>query len=128
MYAELSGLSKKAIDCAAKADMQHELLNIFKAFIYDAQSRLESLDSENLTDINNPVVIKHKGRPPKRLAANVEKDLHREKRILKDSANIMIEDHNISSNIEGSASGTKGRKCSNCKQYGHYAKTCPNII
>ncbi|PKB93559.1 hypothetical protein RhiirA5_440957 [Rhizophagus irregularis] len=35
MYVELSGLLKKAIDYAIKADMQHELLNIFKAFIYD---------------------------------------------------------------------------------------------
>ena len=30
MYAELSGLSKKAIDYATKADMQHELLNVLR--------------------------------------------------------------------------------------------------
>ena len=59
LYAELSGLSKKAINSAIRADMQHKLLNIFKAFIYDVQSKL---DPGNLTDdINNPVVTKHKG-------------------------------------------------------------------
>ncbi|CAI2200014.1 6333_t:CDS:2, partial [Funneliformis geosporum] len=51
MYAELSGLSKKAINSAIRADMQ------------------------NLTDdINNPVVTKHKERPLKRcMAAGVER-------------------------------------------------------
>ncbi|CAB4409976.1 unnamed protein product [Rhizophagus irregularis] len=56
MYAELFGLLKKAIDYATKADMQHELLNVFKAFIYDVQSRLEVL-----TNINNSIIVKHKG-------------------------------------------------------------------
>uniref|UniRef100_U9TAX6 SWIM-type domain-containing protein n=1 Tax=Rhizophagus irregularis (strain DAOM 181602 / DAOM 197198 / MUCL 43194) TaxID=747089 RepID=U9TAX6_RHIID len=122
IYAELSGLSKKAIDYATKADMQHELLNVFKAFIYDVQGRLEVL-----TDINNPIIVKHKGRPPKRLISNVEKNLHREKRVLKDIVNV-VEEHCISSHIEDSASGTKGQKCSKCKQYGHYVKTCSNVI
>jgi hypothetical protein len=122
VYAELSGLSKKAIDYAIKADMQQELLNIFKVFIYDVQSRLEP---ENLTDINNPVVTKHKGRPPKRLQANVEKDLHKERRVVKDSSNVsMREDHSALNNVEDS----KSRKCSKCKQYGHYAKTCQNNV
>ncbi|CAI2181123.1 246_t:CDS:1, partial [Funneliformis geosporum] len=57
VYAELSRLLKKAIDYAIKADMQQELLNIFKSFIYDVWSKLEL---KNLTDINNPVVIKYK--------------------------------------------------------------------
>ena len=101
MYAELSGLSKKAINSAIRADMQHELLNIFKAFIYDIQSKL---DPGNLTDdINNPVVTKHKERPPKRLMASVEKGLHRAKRVLKDSNNVnVIEDHGANNNIEDS--------------------------
>ncbi|PKY14068.1 hypothetical protein RhiirB3_502008 [Rhizophagus irregularis] len=122
IYAELSELSKKAIDYATKADMQHELLNVFKAFIYDVQGRLEVL-----TDINNPIIVKHKGRLLKRLISNVKKDLHREKRVLKDIVNV-VEKHCISSHIEDSASGTKGQKCSKCKQYGHYMKTCPNVI
>lgn len=125
MYAELAGLSKKAIDCALKSDKQQELLNIFKAFIYDVKSRLEP---ENFTDINNPVVVMHKGRPPKRLIASVEKVLNREKRVLKDiSSRNIIEDNNTSNIIEDSTNDTKGRKCSKCKQYGHYAKTCQNI-
>ncbi|CAB4490448.1 unnamed protein product [Rhizophagus irregularis] len=70
MYAELAGLSKKAIDCALKSDKQQELLNIFKAFIYDVKSGLEP---ENFTDVINPVVIKHKGQPPKRLISSIEK-------------------------------------------------------
>ncbi|CAB5384380.1 unnamed protein product [Rhizophagus irregularis] len=65
----------------------NELSNLFKAFIYDIQSRLEG----NSIDINNPVVIKHKGRPLKRLVANVEKDvLHREKKVLKDSSALLM--------------------------------------
>ena len=128
MYAQLAGLSKKAIDCALKSDKQQELLNIFKAFIYDIKNRLEP-ENENLTDdIINPVVVKHKGRPPKRLMASIEKVLNREKRVLKDisSGNIM-EDNNTPNIIEDSTNDTKGRKCGNCKQYGHYAKTCQNI-
>src|SRR5688572_19201461 len=31
IYAELFGLSKKGIDCALKANMQHELVNLLKA-------------------------------------------------------------------------------------------------
>ena len=126
MYAELAGLSKKAIDCALKSDKQQELLNIFKAFIYDVKSRLEQ--AENFTDIINPVVVKHKGRPPKRLVASVEKGLNREKRVLKDIGNgNVIEDNNTSNIIEDSTNDAKGRKCGKCKQYGHYAKTCQNI-
>ena len=80
----------------------------------------------NLTDINNSIVIKHKGRPAKRLIANVEKGLHKEKRILEDSSNVnVIEGQSNSYNLENS---TKGRKCGKCGQYGHYAKTCQNIV
>ncbi|CAB4444471.1 unnamed protein product [Rhizophagus irregularis] len=126
MYAELAGLSKKAIDCALKSDKQQELLNIFKAFIYDVKSELEP---ENFTDVINPVVIKHKGRPPKRLISSVEKGLNREKRVLKDVSNSnVIEDNNTSNIVEDFTNDTKGRKCSKCKQYGHYAKTCQNVI
>ncbi len=35
IYVKLFGLSKKAVDYAIKADMQHELSDIFKTFIYD---------------------------------------------------------------------------------------------
>ena len=34
-YAELARLSKKAIEYAIQADMQHELLSLFKIFIYN---------------------------------------------------------------------------------------------
>ncbi|GET51797.1 protein FAR1-RELATED SEQUENCE 11 isoform X2 [Rhizophagus irregularis DAOM 181602=DAOM 197198] len=102
MYAELAGLSKKAIDCALKSDKQQELLNIFKAFIYDVKSGLEP---ENFTDVINPVVIKHK-------------DV---------SNSNVIEDNNTSNIVEDFTNDTKGQKCSKCKQYGHYAKTCQNV-
>ncbi|PKC58238.1 hypothetical protein RhiirA1_400795 [Rhizophagus irregularis] len=126
MYAELAGLSKKAIDCALKSDKQQELLNIFKAFIYDVKSGLEP---KNFTDVINPVVIKHKGRPLKRLISSVEKGLNREKRVLKDVSNSnVLEDNNTSNIIEDFTNDTKGRKCSKCKQYRHYAKTCQNVI
>ncbi|CAI2190148.1 9609_t:CDS:2, partial [Funneliformis geosporum] len=107
MYVELTGLSKKVIDCALKSNKQQELLNIFKAFIYDVKNRLEL---ENSTDIINPIVIMHKGQPPKRLMARV---LNREKQILKDiSKGNIIEDNNASNIIEDSTNNTKGQKCS----------------
>ena len=108
IYAELMGLAKKGIDCALKANMQHELVKLLKTFIYDVQNKnIEKTDF--LTDINNLAITKHKGRPPKRFKSNVEVS---SKRILKDSTNIIDE--------------TKGRRCGRCKQFGHYSKTCQN--
>uniref|UniRef100_U9T8A6 Uncharacterized protein n=1 Tax=Rhizophagus irregularis (strain DAOM 181602 / DAOM 197198 / MUCL 43194) TaxID=747089 RepID=U9T8A6_RHIID len=39
IYVELSRLSKKATDCAIKSNMQHELVNLLKAFIYDVHNK-----------------------------------------------------------------------------------------
>jgi hypothetical protein len=78
IYAELFGLSKKAIDCALKADMQRELVNQLKTFIYDAQNK-NVQEVESIADINNPAIVKHKGRPPKRLKSSVETSLVRGK-------------------------------------------------
>ncbi|PKB93919.1 hypothetical protein RhiirA5_440011 [Rhizophagus irregularis] len=72
------------------------------AFIYDVKSGLEP---ENFTDVINPVVIKHK-------------DV---------SNSNVIEDNNTSNIVEDFTNDTKGQKCSKCKQYGHYAKTCQNV-
>jgi hypothetical protein len=118
MFAELFGLSRKAIDFALKFNMQCELLNILKSFIYDAQDKLEI---EQTTIINNPTITKHKGRPPtKRLKSNVEMSLSKgTKRVLKDSTQVNIADDNV-------IDETRGRRCGNCKQFGHYAKTCQN--
>jgi len=115
IYAELSGLSKKATDCAIKSNMQYELVNLLKAFIYDVhnknvQETQETQETE--TNINNPTITKHKGRPPKRFKSSVETS---GKRVLKDSTNVNITENE-----------TRGRKCGKCKQHGHYAKTCPN--
>jgi hypothetical protein len=63
IYAELFGLSKKATDCALKANMQHELVNLLKSFIYDTHNKnvQETQETETFADINNPTIIKHKG-------------------------------------------------------------------
>src|ERR1043165_652416 len=83
------------------------------------------LEPENLTDINNPRVIKHKGRPPKRLMASVEKVLDRRKRVLNDTSNVTEEHASNNNNMEAALTDDiKGRKCGKCRQYGHYAKTC----
>src|SRR3989337_1057962 len=95
VYAELSELSKKAIDYAIKANMQHELSNALKKLIHDIQNKINENENgnenENLADINNPPVIKHKGRPPKRLKASVES---KGKQVLKDSTQVNIMDGN----------------------------------
>jgi hypothetical protein len=121
IYAELFGLSKKAIDCALKANMQHELVNLLKAFIYDTHNKnvQETQETETFTDINNPAITKHKGRPPKRFKSSVET---LGKRVLKDSTKVNITDNVI---LE-ETNNTKGRKCGKCKQYGHYVKMCQN--
>jgi hypothetical protein len=118
IYAELFGLSKKAIDCALKANMQHELVNLLKSFIYDTHNK-NVQETETFADINNSDITKHQGRPPKRLKSSVET---LGKRVLKDSTKVNITDNVI---VE-ETNNTKGRKCGKCKQYGHYAKTCQN--
>ncbi|CAG8711906.1 12359_t:CDS:2, partial [Cetraspora pellucida] len=104
VYAELVRLSKKAIDCTIKTDIQYELSNIFKSFIYDIQNK-----------------------PPKRLKVNVKKSLHKEKEVLLDNTYINVIEDDTSNSVEN-LSDTKGQKCGKCKQYGHYAKTCQNVI
>ncbi len=123
IYAELFGLSKKAIDCALKVNMQHELVNLLKAFIYDThnknvQETQETQETETFTDINNPAITKHKGRPPKRFKSSVET---LRKRVLKNSTKV-----NITDNVIVEEETIKDRRCGKCKQYGHYAKTCQN--
>ncbi|CAB4385824.1 unnamed protein product [Rhizophagus irregularis] len=119
IYAELFGLLKKGIDCALKTNMQNELVNLLKAFIYDAQNK-NVQEVEPFADVNNPAIIKHKGQPPKRFKSNVELSSSKgSKRVLKNSTQVNIIDHGV-------IDETKGRRCGKCKQYGHYSKTCQN--
>ncbi|PKB95090.1 hypothetical protein RhiirA5_437393 [Rhizophagus irregularis] len=70
---------------------------------------MSRLELENFTDVINPVVIKHKGWPPKRLISSIEKVLNRENWVLKDVSNSnVIEDNNTSNIIEGFTNDTKG--------------------
>ena len=41
--------------------MQEELSDMFKSFIYNVQCKIDNQEIENLADINNPAIIKHKG-------------------------------------------------------------------
>ncbi|RHZ67646.1 hypothetical protein Glove_300g54 [Diversispora epigaea] len=107
------------IDYAIKANLGQELSNKFKTLIYEAQNKSQETEIHYLAC--NPAVIKHKGQPPKRLKAGIEKDAHKEKQVLKNSTNVS------NNNTESVTTNINGRKCGNCKQYGHYAKTCPNI-
>ena len=129
IYAELNGLAKKGIDCALKINMHRELLNILKSFIYDAQSKMNEQDPEAFTNVANPTITKHKGRPPKRLKANVEQSGFNRNwvnRVLKDSTqDNMKNDNNI---LEDETNNSKERRCGCCREYGHYAKTCPNVV
>ena len=124
IYAELSGLAKKSIDYALRINMRHELLNILRSFIYDAQIKMDGHESEMFTNITNPAITKHKGRPPKRFKASVEQfNGSRVNRVLKDSTQ-----DNMRTEVEEEACSSKGRRCGNCREYGHYAKTCPNVV
>ena len=105
--------------------MQNELSSILKAFIYDAQNKMNGQEIETFVNVNNSAIIKHKGRPPKRLKAGVEQSTSKENRVLQDSMQVNVRnDNNV---LEGEMNNnTKGRRCGICKQYGHYAKTCQN--
>ena len=72
--------------------MRYELLNILKTFIYDAQNKInnQKTETETFFNINNPAIIKHKGRPPKRLKSNAEKSVFKQgKQVLRDSTNVI---------------------------------------
>jgi hypothetical protein len=130
IYAELFGLSKKVIDSAIKADMYRELSDMYKKFLYDVQKKIdENQNTTNdhvidITGINNPNITKHKGRPPKRLKSSVEQSTSKGKRILRNNA------HTTTDNKENADNNgdIKGRKCGNCKQYGHNTRTCQASI
>jgi len=128
IYAELFRLLKKTVDYAIKADMQYELSNIFKTFIYDIQNKINDQKTENLANICNPTVIKHKGWPLKRLKASAKQFLFKGKQMLKDSSRVNIREDNGELNvIEDETNNIRGQKCGRCKQYRHYAKTCQSI-
>ena len=80
------------------------MLNLLKAFIYDTHNKnvQETQETETFTDINNPAITKHKGRPPKRLKSSVEP---LGKRVLKDSAKVNITDNII---VEEETNSTRG--------------------
>jgi len=60
--------------------MQDELSDMFKTFIYNIQCKINNQEIENLSDINNPAIVKHKGRPysclPKLLSKSIAKFRH----------------------------------------------------
>ena len=64
------------------ANMQQEFMNLFKTFIYDAQNK--NIQEAN---VNNPAIIRHKGRPQQRLKSSVETQ---GKRVLKDSTQVRM--------------------------------------
>ena len=124
IYTELSSILKKAIDYVIKTDMQKELSDMIKIFIYNIQCKINNQEIENLenlADINNPAIIRHKGWLPKRFKANVKQFLSKGKWVLKDSTQV-----NIIEDAEG-LNVIKDQKCRKCKQYRYYAKTCQNI-
>ncbi|CAG8722168.1 5444_t:CDS:2 [Cetraspora pellucida] len=84
IYAELLGLSKKAINLAIRVNIQQELSNTLKDFIHKTQDQINYQDNDqqnnhSTADINNPAIIKHRGRPSKRLKSNIKELLHKEK-------------------------------------------------
>ena len=74
MYAELFGLSKKAIDHAIKVNMHYKLSIVLKAFMADAQNKTDSLNifNEQTIEVLNPIITQYKGYPLKRFKASVE--------------------------------------------------------
>ena len=52
----------------------------------------QKTETETFFNINNPAIIKHKERPPKRLKSNAEKSIFKQgKQVLRDSINIIEE-------------------------------------
>lgn len=127
-YAKLSGLSKKVVGLALKADLSEKLSGVLNTFLHEAQDKIsasqkhdeddESDNSdnsdeyyENYENVNNPIITKHKGRPPKRLKSSVEETSNKGKHQLKDnmSLNIINKDLGTGSSIKEVVSNNKGR-------------------
>ena|SRR5688572_30036784 len=100
--------------------MYEELNELLKDFIIDAKSKIESFEHGTFTnmEINNPIVIRHKERLSKRYKSSVETT----------QSKVLCEQNNTTNNNESNqgTTNTHSRKCSKCKQIGHYAKKCPN--
>ncbi|CAG8800217.1 19315_t:CDS:2 [Cetraspora pellucida] len=124
VYAELFGLSKKAIDLAIKSDISRKLVNTLKLFLNDVQDKNQQTNNDdNQIVINNPNIVKHKGQPSKRLKSNIEYGSFKSGQVLQNNINTT----NIIKNMSGDSdnettSVVKRRICGKCKQYGHYAK------
>ncbi|RIB17722.1 hypothetical protein C2G38_2186593 [Gigaspora rosea] len=97
---------------------------IFKPIKSNVRHAAENYVDEN--NVNNSNITKHKGRPPNRLKSSVELS----NQVLRDSTRHNIKNDGLACNSTKNSvraiSDIKGRKCGKYRQFGHYAKTCPN--
>lgn len=128
-YTKGMGLCKKAVDTALKANAYNELCGMLNNFINTkiSQQISNSQSSEDL--IANPVVFTQRGRPPNRYKSSLEIAQSKPKRRpLSDISG----DRNVEENRRNQCDletldNHRSRQCRNCKEYGHYSKTCPTV-
>ncbi|CAG8528782.1 14369_t:CDS:2, partial [Funneliformis mosseae] len=75
-----------------------------KTFIYDAQNKMnnQEIETETFFNINNPAIIKHKGRPSKKLKSNAKKSVSKqEKQVLSNSTNVIEKETNETNSTMG---------------------------
>ena len=127
-YTKGMGLCKKAVDIALKSNTYNELCGMLNNFINTKISQQISNVSQNLDEdlIPNPVVFARRGRPPNRYKSSLEiAQLRSRCKPLSDISNKSMEDNRGNHDGTEASDIHKSRRCKNCKEYGHYSKTCP---
>ncbi|CAG8737238.1 16449_t:CDS:2, partial [Racocetra fulgida] len=129
------GMLKKALNLAIMTNRSDELYEIHEELIKEMEMELENQEDnatknnkfeELARTINNPISIRTKGRPGKRIRAfndmanilNNKKGKHKVLRINQGQKS-------VSDTKEG---GVSKRKCKNCELSSHNARTYPNIV
>ncbi|RIB16246.1 hypothetical protein C2G38_2190456 [Gigaspora rosea] len=145
-YANGFGKLKKALNFALNNGCEQELINLITCFIEQKKSAIESINNENIQDIQSEqmaivdhLVTKHRGCPAtKRLKSSSESQSHKEPAHTYHS--ITSQDHNlrmplsvidlsnnntIDSNRGSSCNESKQKYvCNICGGTGHNARTC----
>jgi hypothetical protein len=123
------GLIKKTLEAAIQTNSFDEFTGMCQNFIHNHSVNNEVQQQAGIiTYIPNPIVLKKRGRPPNRLKNSLEENQNK-RRVMGDATNIRVEDESnyTETSLDGANnSKSRMRRCTKCKQFGHFAKTCKN--